>query len=228
MKEIERFLNRVCRFLRVAPSLKTHIREELREHILESKEAHMREGLSEEEALKLAMEAFGSPDTVGEELSQIHNQNLFSFVLDRAMAWREQTMKTEWKWNFVAVAGMVMVIGIELLMCMVCVVYVLPVVLRSYQESRMALPAFLDQLISAIRFFHDWWFVPLCLFAGAWILFELKYKKPSKANIRSASLAVACVGMTLVLSAVTLATLIPAAWLVREPHLRQAIHLNSI
>ena len=214
MKEIENFLNRVCRFLRVAPSLKKHIREELQEHVVEAMEAHRKEGLSEEEALQRAIEEFGSPDTVGDQLSSIHSQNFFSFVLDRAMVWRERTMKTGWKWNFVALTAMALVIGIESLMSMACAVYVLPRVTETFKMLGLPFPRICDGMLTSVRFFRDYWFVPLCILGGGWTLFEFKCRRESKSSIRLASFAAVCVATTVLFIFASFGTMLPAAMVV--------------
>ncbi len=213
MKEIDKFLKRACRSLRVAPSLKSHIREELREHLLESMESHVKEGLSQEEAVRLAIKEFGSPDIVGDELSSIHSQDLFSFVLDRAMSWREKTMKTGWKWDFVALAAMALVIGLEVLMSWVCVVFVFPKVAYTFDSLGLSFPAIFAPIPKIFRFLSHYGFVPLCVILGGWILFEVKYRKESKPNIRLAASAVICAGMTLLFVTVCFGTLIPATML---------------
>ena len=102
METIERYLDHVCGSLGGSSSLRRHLREELREHLTEAMDSHVAAGLSPEEAAAKAVEAFGSPATVSEELGIVYGRRLLAVVVEKAMAWKERTMKTGWKWSFVA------------------------------------------------------------------------------------------------------------------------------
>ena len=99
MNELERYLDQVCPSLRVSSSLRRHLREELKEHLTEAIEANVAEGLSQEDAAARAIAAFGPPAMVGEGLEAVYGRRLFSVVIEKAMEWKEKTMKTGWKWT---------------------------------------------------------------------------------------------------------------------------------
>ena len=72
MDKLEQYLDRVCRGIGGPRSLRQHIRQELREHLLDAAAEHKRAGLPEEEALARALEDFGGPDQVRSELEATH------------------------------------------------------------------------------------------------------------------------------------------------------------
>jgi hypothetical protein len=216
MREIEDFISRVCRTLRVEPELKDHIREELREHLLEAMECHVREGIAEEQAAKRAIEEFGSAETVSQELRSIHSTDLLSFMMKKAMSWKERTMKTEWKWNFVALAALTFTIAFEVILGLTCFSWFLPRLKDHFLSEDMfnaSAPLFqvLFAMDEAIK--HYAWMAALLIIVG-WLLFEILYKKEGKPNFRLAIFAAVCMVTTLFFAVGSLSVLLPTFKLV--------------
>jgi hypothetical protein len=209
MNEIEEFVGRLCRSLHVENALKEHIREELREHLSEAIECHVREGLPHEEAVRRAIEEFGSAEMIGHELNSIHRGSLLSFLMQKAVSWREQTMKTEWKWNFVALTALVLTMTIQVLLAFACVVFVFPMVAYAFDLREWQLPAISKASFTMARAVDSYWFVTLLVPAG-WIAFEVLYKKEAKPNIRLAAFALACVAATVFFAVTSVGALVPA------------------
>ena len=101
MSEIESYLDHVCRGVAGSRSLRQHIREELREHLTEAVERHAAGGLPENEAARRAIEEFGQAEMVSEGLQDIYGRRLVALLVEKAMEWKERTMKSDWKWSFV-------------------------------------------------------------------------------------------------------------------------------
>ena len=114
MKELESYLNRICRAVGGTESLRKHVREEIEEHLLATVERYEAEGIPREEAARKAIEEFGGPENIGKELHDVHDKGLMALIVARAMEWKEQTMKTGWKWSFVAHFLLVAVIALEI------------------------------------------------------------------------------------------------------------------
>ena len=92
MDKLEQYLDQVCRGIAGPRSLRQHVRQELREHLLDAAAAHKAAGMSEEAALARALEDFGGPEQVRAELEATHGHRLLGVVLDKAMQWQERTM----------------------------------------------------------------------------------------------------------------------------------------
>src|SRR5205823_4108950 len=99
MDKLEQYLDRVCRSIGGPRSLRQHVRQELREHLRDAVAEHRAAGLSEEEALDRALADFGGPEEVRSELEATHGHRLLPVVIDKAMQWKERTMKAKWLWT---------------------------------------------------------------------------------------------------------------------------------
>jgi hypothetical protein len=87
MDKLEQYLDRVCRSIGGPRPLRQHVRQELREHLLDAVARHRQAGLSEADALERALEEFGKPEEVRSELEAAHGQRMMAVVIDRAMQW---------------------------------------------------------------------------------------------------------------------------------------------
>ena len=70
-------------------------------------------------------------ETVREGLQSVYGQSVTSLFVDKAMQWKERTMKTEWKWNFAAQLGLVVMIALTAFFIVSAFVFVVPVVVKS-------------------------------------------------------------------------------------------------
>ena len=59
MDRLEQYLDQVCRCIGGPRSMRRHVRQELREHLLDAVAQHRAAGMSEEEAVAHALEEFG-------------------------------------------------------------------------------------------------------------------------------------------------------------------------
>jgi hypothetical protein len=109
---LEHYLDQVCRSIGGPRALRQHVRQELREHLLDAAAGHRAAGASEEAALERALEDFGGPEQVRAELEATHGHRLLPVVIDKAMQWKEMTMRAKWlwmAWAYLATAGVVAV-----------------------------------------------------------------------------------------------------------------------
>ena len=74
-KKIDKFLSRVCRYIKNKEVLK-EVCEELKSHIYEIVEEYEESGLTEEEAINKAIERMGNPNDIGEKLNKVHKPKI--------------------------------------------------------------------------------------------------------------------------------------------------------
>ncbi len=99
MEKIERYLDQACHGVAGPRALRAHIRQELKEHLLDAIAQHKNAGMSDDDALSRALEDFGGPDLVRSELEATHGHRLMTVILDKALQWKENTMKARWLWT---------------------------------------------------------------------------------------------------------------------------------
>ncbi len=90
MEKIERYLDQICHGIAGPRALRNHIRQELKEHLLDALAQHKTAGLPDEEALSRTLEDFGGPDLVRSELEATHGHRLMTVILDKALLWKEK------------------------------------------------------------------------------------------------------------------------------------------
>src|SRR5205085_911653 len=73
-----------------------------------------------------ALEDFGKPDEVRTELEATHGQRLMAVVIDKAIEWKEMTMKARWLWSSWAYVALCVVIGLELFFLYFTGVFIVP------------------------------------------------------------------------------------------------------
>jgi len=192
MNEIERFLDHVCCGVGGSPDLRRHLRKELREHLTEEVESNVAAGLSREEAVHKALAEFGDLVMIRDGLQAVHGRRLMSLLIEKSMNWRETTMKTGWKWSFVAQVMLVLTIAAEVYFIAAAVVYVLPGIFAWH--SRLGTPTFaylgtVEPLGDAL-YIDILWIPCLLLVVAGWALFEWRYRGENKPIIRLAGLSV--------------------------------------
>jgi hypothetical protein len=211
MEQIERYVKEVCRGLRVPASLRQHIGEELRAHLLESVQAHVDAGMPEEEAVASALAEFGQADMVGGELKAVYGGGLLTLLIQGAMDWRERTMKTVWKWGFVAHVALVTVLAVGYLALVGWVRFVIPILVQGYGELNAPLTHVGGLGPGLIRFCAflagTWWLWPILLALG-WGVFEWRCRSENKEAIRFAAGAVACLATMVVVCVFSTAAMI--------------------
>src|SRR5439155_21070704 len=126
MDKLEQYLDRVCRGIGGPRALRQHVRRELREHLLDAAAGHKAVGLPEDQALARALADFGGPDEVQSELEATHGHRLLAVVIDKALDWKERTMRAKWLWTTWAHMTVVAVIGLEILWITFAVMFLVP------------------------------------------------------------------------------------------------------
>ncbi len=114
MDKLERYLDQVCRGIGGPRELRQHVRQELREHLLDAMAGHKAAGLAEDAALDRALADFGGPDEVRSELEALHGHRLLGVAIDKALDWKEKTMKAKWLWASWANLAVATVVALEL------------------------------------------------------------------------------------------------------------------
>ena len=144
MDKLERFLDRVCRSMGGPKALRQHVRQELREHLLDAAAEHRTAGLTDEAALDRALEDFGGPDELRSDLEATHGHRLLPVVLDKAMQWKERTMRARWLWETWAYLALAIVILLDLMWICFGNLYLVPKFQRLMQDGVID-PAILDE-----------------------------------------------------------------------------------
>jgi hypothetical protein len=207
MEKLERYLDQVCRSIGGPRSLRQHIRQELREHLRDAAAEHRAAGLSEEEALARALENFGGPEDVRSELEATHGHRAMAVLIDKAMQWKEMTMKAKWLWSTWAHLALACVVTLEALLITFLVIFIVPkfqLLLRhgmidAAELERLGLmwiPAFLNSVNEVTG--HYTTFILLGA-AAAWGLFEWRVRSENKTFMRLSALGSAAVGLMAVI-----------------------------
>jgi hypothetical protein len=209
MDKLERFLDQACRGVGGPRSLRSHVRQELREHLLDATAAHRAEGLSDDEALARALEEFGGADEVRTELAATHGHRVMNVVVDRALEWKEKTMKATWLWSTWAHVALALIIAAEIFFVVFGMAYLMPVTKKIVKKADLEdgglsgyLPGsedFLDMLNVAEG---GTGLLLLAAAAAGWILFEWRFRSENKAFVRLAVMGT----VALVMMGVVLAT----------------------
>lgn len=203
MNKLEQYLDQVCRSIGGPRALRQHVRQELREHLLDAVAQHRAEGLAEDAALARALEEFGRPEEVRSELEATHGQRLIAVLIDRAMQWKELTMKAKWFWATGAYLSLALLIALEALFLSFLVVLIIPKFQKLMRDGIID-PAILDEqgVMWMPRFLnglsevgdHYTTFI-LIGAAAAWGLFEWRVRSENKPFMRLSALGTVAVGL---------------------------------
>ena len=215
MDKLEHYLDLVCRSIGGPKSLRQHIRQELREHLLDAVAEHKAAGMPEEQALARALEDFGGPEEVRSELEAAHGHRLMPLLIDKAMQWKERTMRAKWLWTTWAYLAVVVLIALELLFITFNVVYIIPKMKKLMHDGIVDpaiiekagvswMPHFMNRLSDVTGHYTT---QILLVAAAAWGLLEWRVKSENKPFIRLAVLGTAAVGL-MVLVALTAGSLV--------------------
>src|SRR5437868_173560 len=126
MDKLERYLDDVCRGIGGPRALRQHVRQELREHLLDAAAQHKAAGLTEDRALEQALADFGRPEEVRSGLEETHGHRLLGVVIDKALDWKEKTMRAKWLWATWAHLALAIVIVLEVLFITFNVIFLVP------------------------------------------------------------------------------------------------------
>jgi hypothetical protein len=203
MDKLEQYLDQVCRSIGGPRAMRQHVRQELREHLLDAAARHRADGLTEEDALAKALAEFGTPEEVRSDLEATHGHRVMAVVIDKAMQWKETTMKAKWLWMSWAYVGLAVVIALEGLFLTCAVIFIVPKFKHLLREGLIDpgiiddagaswMPAFLDGLSGFGESYATW---VVLLVVAAWALFEWLVRSENKSLMRFSALGTAAVGL---------------------------------
>jgi hypothetical protein len=205
MEKLEHYLDQVCRSIGGPRALRQHVRQELREHLLDAAAQYKAAGLPEEEALSRALEDFGGSEQLRSELEATHGHRLWPVVIDKAMQWKERTMKAKWLWTTWAYLAAVVVIVLQVFFITFNGLYILPKFEKLSRDGIFDVTMLEKDGISwMFRFLHSLSFLVhhtvriLLGAATAWGLLEWRVKSENKPFIRLSVLGTTSVVLTVV------------------------------
>jgi hypothetical protein len=192
MDKLERYLDQVCRGIAGPRSLRLHIRRELREHLLDAAAERRAGGLPPDEAIDRAIEDFGGPEQVRAELEATHGHRLMAVVIDKAMQWKENTMKAKWLWSTWAHLALAGILAMECAFLAGTFIFIAPKFKQMWQEGWINAENFRPLMSSALTLFsvadwmqdHGWWLLIPALVI--WALFEWRSRGEQKPFVRLA------------------------------------------
>jgi hypothetical protein len=190
MDPIEHYLNRVSQSVGGSEDLRRHLREELREHIEDLVRDYQAQGLSREQAAAKALESLGEPETMREGMEAVHGRRPLAFLIEKAMEWKESTMKTGWKWSFAGNFFLIATILSNIFVFFFIATKIVPRVLAAAQYKAVGLPQFLVNGLHSMNLILHWWggmgapILLLLLIAAGWAAFEWGVKGENKGVMR--------------------------------------------
>lgn len=235
MNKLEQYLQQVCRSMGGPRALREHVRQELREHLLDAASQHQAAGLSEEAALDKAMLEFGQPDAVRSELEATHGHRMMmALVLDKALQWKEMTMKAKWLWTTWTHLMVIAVIVLEIFFIYFQFIYIIPKIKKLRYDGYFATnehsyPSitwmfdFLGKLGDAAEWV-TWWLILIIL--ALWGLFEWRVKSENKSFIRLSILGSVALGLMVVV--VMMAGSLILLPVIAMPSMRTAVHAGAM
>lgn len=205
MERLEKYLDQVCRGIGGPPEMRAHVRQELREHLLDAVAQHKAAGLSEAESFEKALDEFGKPEEVRSELEATHGQRM-TWIIDKAMQWKEKTMKAKWLWVTWAYLGLITVVALQVLFIIFNVMMIIP------KFQKLLYDGMIDQGVLEdaesrwmVNFLFDLRYVVsnhtflyALVPAAAWGIFEWRVKSEHKPFMRIAALGTIAVALMVV------------------------------
>ncbi|HEY7326742.1 MAG TPA: permease prefix domain 1-containing protein [Gemmataceae bacterium] len=203
MDKLEHYLDQVCRSIGGPKSLRQHVRQELREHLLDAAAEHRAAGLSEQKALDRAIEDFGGPEEVRSGLEEAHGYRLLPVVIDKAMQWKERTMRAKWLWMTWAHLALAGLIALELTWLAFAAFFLVPKFQKLMldgiidpevfkQTGITWMPSFLEGLRRAWDLYMTWLLLLTIALGG---LFEWRVRSENKSVIRLSAWGTVAVGL---------------------------------
>lgn len=217
MDKLEQYLDQVCRGIAGPRSLRQHIRQELREHLLDAVAGHKAAGLSEDHAIERALEDFGGPEQVRSELEATHGHRLMGVVIDKAMQWKELTMKSKWLWTSWAHLMLFAVIAAEIVLLVGLVIFIVPKQMYFYQDGWIGsdhrdVNNVLMWSLSFLRGLSGWtndWIWCAAPVALVWGLFEWRVRSEHKPFMRLSAMGVVALGLMVTIGLTAAALVLP-------------------
>jgi hypothetical protein len=206
MDRLERYLDQVCRGIGGPRPMRQHIRQELREHLLDAAARYKAAGLPEDRALEQAIADFGQPDEVRSGLEEAHGHRLMGVVIDKALDWKEKTMRAKWLWATWAHVALAVVIVLEVLFITFNVVFLVPKFQKLMQDGVIDPAAVEEQGIAWMptylnRLSYVGGHYATALLVGTIVaigLFEWRVRSENKSLVRLSLLGTVAVGLLVV------------------------------
>jgi len=126
MDKLEQYLDQVCRGMGGPRAMRQHVRQELCEHLRDAVSEHVAAGLSESDATERALADFGGPEEIKSELEATHGHRLLPVVIDKALDWKEKTMRAKWLWTSWAQIALVVVVVLQVLWMTFANIFLVP------------------------------------------------------------------------------------------------------
>lgn len=207
MDKLEQYLDQVCRSIGGPKSLRQHVRQELREHLLDAVAEHKAAGMTEEQALARALEDFGGPEEVRSELEATHGHRLMPLVIDKAIEWKEKTMRAKWLWASWAYLAVVGVIVLEVFTITFANLYLVPKYQRLTRDGLIDQEGMQEAGIGWMTTFLKGMdavgskatYILLGTVVG-WALFEWRVRSENKSFIRLSVFGTVAVGLMVVVA----------------------------
>ena len=210
MDKLEQYVEQVCRSIGGPWAMRQHVRQELREHLRDAVAQHRTAGLSDEEALTRALEEFGKPEDVRSELEATHGHQMMAVVIDKAIEWKEMTMKAKWLWTTWAYLGLAVTIVLEVLFITFMVLMIIPKYQKLLRDGMIDYDAFVEHDVAWMPAFLNrlqdvaGGYTTLMVLGAAvlWGLFEWRVKSENKSLMRLSALGtVAAILMVVIILA---------------------------
>jgi hypothetical protein len=221
MDKLEQYLDRVCRGIGGPRCLRQHVRQELREHLLDAVAEHKAAGLPEEQALARALEDFGGPEQVRAELEATHGHRLMTVVIDKAMQWKERTMKAKWLWTTWAHLALGGAIVLEVVFLTFALVFLVPKFERitrdvNYNPASEPALAWVPSFLRGLHWMGNNVTWCLLLVAVVWGLFEWRIRSENKSTMRLSAMGSAALGLMIAVSLTGFALVVPFMLMIPE------------
>jgi hypothetical protein len=217
MDKLEQYVDQVCKSIGGPVELRHHVRQELREHLLDAVAQHKAAGMTGADAVSKALEEFGKPEEVRSELESAYGQRMV-WIVDKAMQWKEATMKAKWLWMTWAYLALATVIALEVSFLTFMGIFIIPrfnTLLRAgmidsemlqEQPASAWMPGFLNDLNAVGGGYAIWWILLAIVLIG---LFEWRVKSENKPFMRLSALGTAAVALMVLVTLTAAAMVIP-------------------
>jgi len=218
MNKLEHYLQQVCRSMGGPKALREHVRQELREHLLDAISQHQTSGLSEQQAIDRALAEFGTPETVRGELEATHGHRMMlAMVIDKAMEWKEKTMKAKWLWATWTYLMVIGIIVLEILFTFFCMLYILPKIKKLQHDGMFVADEYGRSIITWMfdfvwgwaTFLDRWLWWAILLLLALWVLFEWRVKSENKTFMRLSVLTSIALGLAVVVTIMSASLVLP-------------------
>jgi hypothetical protein len=216
MEKLEQYLDQVCRSIGGPRDMREHVRQELREHLLDAVAQHKAAGLSEADALQKALDEFGKPEEVRSELEAAHGKRTM-WLIDKALDWKEMTMRAKWLWLTWAHLAVLGVIALEVLFITFTVLMLIPKIQKLMHDGYIDTGELRErEMMWMVNFLHElsyvcghytWLFI---LIPGAlWGLFEWRVQSDNKSFMRLSALGTVALALMVVIFITAAGMVIP-------------------